>query len=81
MSNHTETCEFCKQYVTCITLNYDSYCNIYGCKINDKHNHKLCKSCEKDHQEALEWFKDPNQNPSPTLNVKKKFKKFKKIKK
>ncbi len=72
MSNHTETCEFCKQYDTCITLNYNSYCNIYGCKIKNKHNHKLCKNCNKDHRDALEWLDQKDQNLRPTIKKKRR---------
>ena len=62
MSNQTEICEFCKNLQTCITLSYNSFCNIYGCKNKSKHDHKLCKGCRKDHKDALEWLDFQDQN-------------------
>jgi predicted N-acyltransferase len=70
MSNRTETCEFSKQHVTCTSLDYNSYCNIYGCKSKNKHNHKLCKSCYKDHQDSLEWLEVLSKTQNQPLRKK-----------
>jgi hypothetical protein len=70
MSTKTK-CEFCNKEVKCNPLYYDSYCNIYSCKKKNNHIHKLCVSCEKEHQEALEWF-DCQYYTSINVNKKKR---------